>query len=54
MRLLYRGSRDGFEANDFHKNCDNKGSTLSIVKSNKGNIFGLWTDISWSSKEKDR
>ena len=54
FRLIYRGSIHSMKAAAFHKNCDNKGSTLSIIKSDKGSIFGLWTDISWSSKEKDR
>lgn len=52
--LLYRGSRDGFYANIFHQKCDNIGATLSIIKTDKGFIFGLWTDISWTSKERDR
>ncbi|ETO01729.1 TLDc domain-containing protein, partial [Reticulomyxa filosa] len=27
LTLLYRGSRDGFRASNFHKKCDNKGAT---------------------------
>ena len=30
VRLLYRGSRDGFETNDFHSRSDNKGPTLVL------------------------
>ena len=30
--LLYRASRDGFGAKDFHSNCDNKHPTLIILK----------------------
>ena len=47
--LLYRGSRDGFRASDFHSNCDHKPNTLTIVKSIIGNIFGGFTIAQWSS-----
>ena len=30
--LCYRASRDGWSANDFHKHCDNKGSTVVLMK----------------------
>ena len=29
--LLFRASRDGWDASDFHKYCDNKGDTLSLI-----------------------
>ena len=47
--LLFRASRDGFETQTFHPKCDNKGPTITIVKSG-GNIFGGFTEISWNSK----
>ena len=43
--LLYRGSRDGFGVDNFHRLCDNKGNTLTVVKSTKDNVFGGFTDI---------
>src|SRR5579883_1376314 len=49
--LLYRGSRDGFEASDFHFSCDNKPKTLTIVKSTSECIFGGYTEAEWSSSE---
>lgn len=52
--LIYRGSRDSFSAKIFHKKCDNKGPTLSIIKSEYGNIFLFYTDISWSSEEGEK
>ena len=39
-KLLYRGSVDGFGADDFHHICDGKANTLTIVKSDSGNVFG--------------
>ena len=47
-RLLFRASRDGFAAAAFHSKCDNKGPTVTIVKS-ANNIFGDFTEVSWSS-----
>ncbi len=48
-KLLYRASRDGWTAANFHSCCDNKGPTVTVVKS--GNyIFGGYTDQSWDSK----
>jgi len=48
-RLLYRASRDGFATETFHSRCDNKGPTVTIVKS-EGNIFGGFTEESWASQ----
>ena len=30
--LLYRGSRDGFGAADFHKRCKGKAPTISFIE----------------------
>ena len=45
--ILYRGTRDGFKAANFHDKCDNKGATLTIIKVNS-NIFGGYTEMSWN------
>ena len=49
FELLYRGSRDGFGSDDFHKKCDNKGKTLTLVKNTSGHIFGGFATIPWTS-----
>ena len=50
--IIYRGSRDGFGAKDFHYHCDNKRKTLTIIKTDKGNVFGGFTTAKWNrSKE---
>jgi hypothetical protein len=46
-KLLYRASRDGWTAADFHRMCDGKGATITIVKSSNGYIFGGYTDVVW-------
>ena len=48
-RLLFRASRDGFTASAFHSACDNKGPTITVVKSG-GNIFGGFAENAWTSK----
>ena len=48
-KLLYRASRDGWAASNFHSCCDYKGPTVTVVKS--GNyIFGGYADQSWHGK----
>ena len=49
--LIYRGSRDGWRASDFHKNCDNKGSTVSFIETKKNNVFGGYTTIPWTRSD---
>ena len=49
MELLYRGTRDGSGVNIFHNKCDNQGPTICLCKNEKGNIFGGYASISWTS-----
>ena len=49
MELLYRGTRDGMSGEAFHNKCNNKGPTISIIKSDKGYIFGGYTSINWAT-----
>ena len=49
MELLYRGTKDGSGSNIFHNKCDNKGPTLCLCQNEKGNIFGGYSSISWTS-----
>ena len=50
FELLFRGSRDGMISSEFHKRCDNMGPTLSLIKNEKGHIFGGYASISWTSE----
>ena len=49
MNLLYRGTRDGMNANAFHNKCDNKGKTICLFLNDNGNIFGGYSSIPWAS-----
>lgn len=47
--LIYRASRNGWNAVNFHSACDRKGPTITVVKSGN-NIFGGYTEQSWERK----
>jgi hypothetical protein len=49
--LLWRGSRDGFGARDFHGRCDGHANTLTLIEDTEGNIFGGFTPVEWESRE---
>ena len=60
--MIYRGSKDGFKAEDFHRSCDGKGKTVALIKTKarrkyshekwikrKIRTSGFYTDINWTS-----
>src|SRR2546421_12204947 len=50
FNLLLRGSRDGFTPSDFHRLCDNKGPTITVIKvQNTGQLVGGYTPAAWHS-----
>jgi len=49
LELLYRASRDGWKATDFHSRCDGKGSTVTAITTTCGNVFGGFADVAWNS-----
>jgi hypothetical protein len=63
--LLYRGSRDGFGAADFHLRCDGHAGTLTVVRTVSGGellpscVFGgyaagTWDSVSGYKRDTDR
>jgi len=48
-KLLYKATKNGFDTSNFHKNCDAKGPTVSIIVSSNGFIFGGFTPANWNS-----
>jgi hypothetical protein len=48
--LLWRVSRDGFGARDFHNRCDGHGNTLTFIEDTGGNIFGGFSPLTWESE----
>jgi hypothetical protein len=49
FNLLWRGSRDGFTAQEFHLRCDGRGNTLTLIADTDGNVFGGFTPVKWES-----
>jgi len=55
--LIYKATKDGFKASDFHRLCDNRGATLTLIqtrhrfhKKKRDPIFGGYTTIPWTSR----
>jgi len=51
FKLLYSASRDGFAADGFHKRCFGKKNTLTIVETDKNNVFGGFLDSAWTKHD---
>ena len=45
--LLFRASRDGYRASNFHSKCDGKTNTVTLVETMTGRRFGGFTDDQW-------
>ena len=54
FKTLYIASKNHYSAEIFHKSCDGKGPTVTIVKSAFGNIFGGYLSKPWTKKNADR
>ena len=52
FKLIFRKSRDGINASDFHKHCDNQGPTVCLMRTTKNYKFGAYSSISWQSSYK--
>jgi hypothetical protein len=49
FNLLWRGSRDGSTAQEFHLRCDGRANTLTLTADTDGNVFGGFTPAKWES-----
>lgn len=51
FKLLVRGSRHGFSDKIFHKRCDNKGPTITVIKLKgvDGIVIGGYNPVKWQS-----
>jgi uncharacterized coiled-coil protein SlyX len=50
FNLLWRGSRDGFTAEEFHRRCDGRANTLTVILDTDGSVFGGFTPVEWESR----
>lgn len=46
--LIYKGTRDGFTIDDFHRCCDSQGPTITVIQSLDNYLFGGYTSVSWN------
>ncbi|POG76867.1 hypothetical protein GLOIN_2v1553358, partial [Rhizophagus irregularis DAOM 181602=DAOM 197198] len=52
FNLLYRSSRDGFNFETFHRNCDNKGATIWIAKiQGSTQLIGGYNPLDWNGNK---
>lgn len=54
FELLWEGERDGFGAEQFHRNCDGHGNTLTLILDTQGNVFGGFTPLEWETPRRAR
>ena len=47
---IFTMSINGNSSKDFHKFCDNKGPTLTLIKTTKDKTFGGFTPLNWEYK----
>ncbi|GBC27063.2 carbohydrate-binding module family 13 protein [Rhizophagus irregularis DAOM 181602=DAOM 197198] len=51
FKLILRGTRDGFTAEQFHEICDNRSRTVTIIKvKGSSEILGGYNPIEWKSR----
>ena len=50
FELLFKMSENGSKCEDFHKYCNNKGPTLTLVKTTKNQVFGGFTPLDWKNE----
>ena len=52
FKVLYQASINGYDGKDFHRKCDGKDFTITLVITDKDKIFGGFTEIEWNQDEK--
>jgi len=45
---IFRAYQDGWLASDFHRSCDHKGPTLSVIRSQSSYLSAGFTSKSWT------
>ena len=47
--LLYRATQQEYTAEEFHRKCDHRSPTVSLLKLNNGNCIGGFTSSRWQT-----
>ncbi len=53
VELIFKASRDGFKAMDFHSKCEGLTPTIVIAQTQHGKLFGGFTEVPWKVASKD-
>ena len=53
-KLLFRASEHGFSAKEYHKHCDEKSDTITILYNEYGYVFGGYFHHKWSVSDRYR
>jgi hypothetical protein len=51
FNLLSRSSHDVFTVKEFHRRCDRRMNTLTLIADTEGNVFGCFTPVKWESRK---
>jgi hypothetical protein len=51
LKLIFRASEHGFRASEFHRICDGKEPTITLVKAENGRMEAAYSDSSWEYNE---
>ena len=51
LKCVYKGSKDGWSAIDFHQCADEKGSALVVGLTRSGQLFGGFNPLGWRSTD---
>jgi hypothetical protein len=47
FNLLWRASRDGVTTNQFHRRCEGRLYTLTLISDTDAKVFGGFTLVEW-------
>ena len=54
FKKIFTMSLNGSSCNDFHNYCDNKGPTITIIKTTNNKIFGGFTPLNWENSGENK
>src|SRR5271169_3080453 len=49
--ILFSSKQDSCNNQTFHKNCNGKGNTLTLISLTNGSLFGGYTPLPWNSNK---
>ncbi|KAL3875162.1 hypothetical protein ACJMK2_038090, partial [Sinanodonta woodiana] len=52
FELLFSISKDGCDSDTFHTLCNNKGPTVTVLYNTNDSVFGGYTSIAWTSRNR--